>query len=135
MIFSNDEVLGLLTFGAIKLVGYYYVARRVARAYPPKVPMPLIVALARVALGALIAFLIASTFDVKSDLPWYLLLVALRAIEWGVVFILCYERTLVAIDWSRLRKASAFATLVSCLLDLPAVFGAFVVPALAYGIC
>jgi hypothetical protein len=136
MLFSDDEMLAAFVFGLVKLVAYYFFVRRVARAYAPrKVALPLIVALARIALGAVLAFVVATTFDVHRTWSWYLVLVLLRAIEWGVVFTLFYEQTLTTIDWRRLAKHTALGALLSCLLDLPAGFSAIAIPIMAYGIC
>src|SRR5204863_374497 len=123
-------------FGLIKLFGYYFVAAWIGRRYrPPSVAKPLIVALSRIALGALFAWLIWSAVGVKESLPTYMGLVLLRAVEWALIIWFFHERPLGRLDGGRLAKLACFGTLGSCVLDLPAAFGAFVIPALAYGIC
>ena len=133
----DDELFfGLMVFGLIKLAGYYFAVRWVGRYYRPHaVPSPFVVALSRIALGALFAWLVASTLHVEKSLPWYVVLVLLRTFEWGLVFWYFYERVVGKVDWNRLLLYSCFGTMASCLLDLPAAFSAFVLPLLAYGIC
>jgi hypothetical protein len=136
MLINDELILGAMVFGLIKLVGYYYVAAWAGRQYRLRqVAAPLIVALARIALGAIFAWLITSAVDVEKSWPWYLVLVLLRTVEWGLVFWRFYERPAGRLDWNRLVTLSCFSTLASCVLDLPAAFGAFVIPAMAYGIC
>jgi len=136
MLINDELVLGLLVFGLIKLVGYYFIVAWVGRYYRPHaVALPLVVALSRIALGALFAWLVASAVDVEKSLPWYLVLVLLRTVEWGLVFWYFYERVAGKVDWNRLLLYACFGTMASCLLDLPAAFTAFVIPLMAYGIC
>jgi hypothetical protein len=136
MIFSDEELLGTFVFGLIKLVGYYYVVRNVARGCPARpLASPLVVALARIALGAVIAFPVVSTMGIHKSWPMYGALVLVRFIEWAFIFVLFYERSFTAIDWKRIGRHATFGTVVSCLLDLPAVMGAVIIPVLAYGIC
>ena len=136
MQFHDEEFLAAIVFGLIKLVGYYYVAAWVGRQYRPhRVATPFVVALSRVALGALFAWPVATAFDVEKSLPWYLVLVLLRSVEWGLVFWFFYERLDSKVEWKRLLIVTGFGTLVSCVLDLPAGFSAFVFPLMVYGIC
>ena len=136
MLFSDEEILSVVVFGLIKLVGYVFVARWVQRYYrPPHVARPLFVAISRIALGAAIAGLVAISFRVDKSMPWYLVLVSARAVEWLLVFWFFYERPTGTIDWQRLSVFTVFGTVVSCVLDLPAGFTAFVIPIMVYGIC
>ena len=136
MPFSDEEILGVAVFGAFKLVGYYFAVRWIARYYRPhKLPSALVVALSRIVLGAIVAWLVISTVDVGRNLSWYLLLVLARGLEWGVVLAYFYERAAGGIEWRRLAMFAGFGTVASCVLDLPAVFGAILVPMMAYGFC
>ena len=136
MQFHDEEFLAAIVFGLIKLVGYYYVAAWAGRQYRTrKVATPFIVALSRIALGAIFAWLITSAVDVEKSWPWYGVLVLLRTVEWGLVFAYFYERPAGRIDWNRLVTLSCFSTLASCALDIPAGLSAFIFPLMAYGIC
>ena len=137
MILNDETILGGAVFALIKLVAYCFVAARIARHDRPGVEAApaLLVALARVALAALLAGIIAGAFQVDNTWSWYGLLVVLRFVEWAAIVWLFYERLASEFSWDRLLTYAALGTAASCVLDLPAVFGAVAVPILAYGIC
>ena len=134
---NEETVLAGVVFALIKLVAYYFVAKRFALRYLPNVQAapPLLVALSRIALGAVLAAIVAMRFQVDNTLPWYLLLLLLRVVEWAAIVWLFYERLAGEFDFARLAMFTGVGTLVSCLLDLPAVLGAIAIPIMAYGIC
>jgi hypothetical protein len=137
MIFNDEAMLAGAVFALVKLVGYVYVAARIARHYRPGVVASpaLLVALSRVALGALLAWIVAMGFDVHKTWSWYGLLVGLRFVEWAAIVWLFYERLASEFSWDRLLTYAGLGTAVSCVLDLPALFFAVAMPILAYGIC
>jgi hypothetical protein len=136
MILDQESVVAAGVFVLIKLVGYRLLVRWLERHYHLDQPAPaMLIALSRIALGALVGGLLALAFHVEAKLPWYLLLVVLRAIEWAVVFWFFYERRADHIDWRRLAACSFLGTVASCLLDVPAVFSAIAVPIMAFGFC
>ena len=124
-------------FAAIKLVGYVFLARWIGRRYRPDVVAApaVVVAVSRVALAALVGWIVAMSFDVDNTLTWYSILVALRFVEWAAIVWLFYERLAAEFDWGRLAMFAGTGTALSCVLDLPAVFGAVAAPLLAYGFC
>jgi hypothetical protein len=136
MIFDGESILAALVFGAIKLVGYFFLARWLGRRYRVgTASTPRYVAVSRVALGALVAWLVHSTLHVYPGLPWYLVLVFLRLVEWLAVFWYFHERPAGTVDGTRLLACGLLGTLVSCLLDAPAFFGAMVAVFGVYGFC
>jgi len=126
-----------VVFALVKLVGYWYLARWIGRNYLPGVvaASPFVVSISRIVLGALVSGIVAGAFDVDNTLSWYAVLVLLRAIEWAAIVWLFYERLAADFDWKRLALFAFSGTVLSCVLDLPAVFGAIVVPMMAYGFC
>jgi hypothetical protein len=135
--FNDETVMAGVVFALIKLVGYWFLARWIGRRYRTEVAAasPFVVALSRVVLGALVSWIVATAFQVDNSLPWYSVLVLLRAIEWAAIVWLFYEQLAVELDWRRLALFAFFGTLLSCVLDLPAAFGAVVMPMMVYGIC
>jgi hypothetical protein len=135
--FNEATVLAGLVFALVKLVGYWFLVRWIGRNYRTEVAAasPLVVALSRIVLGALVSWIVATAFKVDNTLPWYALLIALRAAEWAAIVWFFYERLAVEFDWRRLALFAFFGTLLSCVLDLPAVLGAIAVPIMTYGLC
>jgi len=136
VIIDGEAVLATVVFGAIKLLGYFFLARFLGRRYCVGVAStPYRVAVSRMVLGALVAWLVHSTLHVQPNLSWYPALVVVRTIEWALVLWYFYERPTGAANASRLLTWSALGTLVSCLLDAPAFFGAMVAVFGVYGFC
>jgi hypothetical protein len=133
---NPETVLGAIIFALIKLAGYWFLAQWLGRYYRPhEAAAPITVALSRIVLGALVGGFVALSFRVETNIPWYLLLVLVRAVEWALVFWFFYERLTGDTDWRRLALFACFGTVVSCVLDLPAVFSAVVIPLMFYGFC
>jgi hypothetical protein len=137
LILNDETILAGAVFALVKLVGYLFVAGRIARHYRPGVVAApaLVVALSRIALAALVGGIVAGAFDVDNTWSWYGLLVLLRFVEWAAIVWLFYERLASEFSWDRLLTYAGLGTAVSCALDLPGVFGAIAVPILAYGFC
>jgi hypothetical protein len=135
--FNDATVMAGVVFALIKLVGYCFLARWIGRNYRSEVAAasPLVVALSRIVIGALVGWIVATACQIDNTLPWYAVLVLLRVVEWAAIVWLFYERLAVELDWRRLALFAFFGTLLSCVLDLPAVFGAVVMPMVVYGIC
>jgi hypothetical protein len=136
ILLNGENAVFALVFGAIKLLGYYFLVRWMGRSYRvDRTPAPLVVALSRIALGAIVAWLVHTTFQVEPRRALYPALIAVRMVEWALVVAYFYERHTSAMQGRRLLLWSFLGTVVSCVLDIPAFFGAIVTVFGLYGFC
>ena len=122
---SHPE-LGAVAFGVTKLVGYCFAAHMLSKRYEKTPASWFSIGLTRTLIG--IAFGYPYVQIVKSTLgsPVFLAgLIPIRMIEWLLLIILFFDRRL--IDRARAFQAATVWTVWSFVLDIPAIFGYFVI--------
>jgi hypothetical protein len=127
--------LGFAAFSAVKFVGYTMAAWALKKGYGKSSSNPLLVGLARTAIGLItgISFgavwLLASRNQAISEMAvplFFIVLVPIRMTEWMVLIHFFFDRG--ATDRSRALKYAALGTGWSFVLDAIGIAAAVVIP-------
>jgi hypothetical protein len=122
--------IGIAAFAAVKLAGYSAAGAWFRRAYGARHPHPIVLGIARTVLGMVVGISFAASMEslgvLRNMALYFLLLLPVRLAEWLATLWVFYrrEQPLRGRRWKHAAVASAW----SYLLDLPAIFAAFVVP-------
>ncbi len=126
---AGPELLGLVYFAAVKLIGYTAAASFIKRRIPDSTASPWLVGGVRtvIGLGAGIgaAYLASQLGILRSEVGFYVLLAPIRICEWLFLLLVFFVHDW---DWSRSFKLAAMGTLWSYVLDIPAIIAVFVIP-------
>jgi hypothetical protein len=127
---AGPTTLGLAYYAGVKFAGYTAAAAYLRSALPANRPNAALVGLTRTAIGfaaGVTAVFLAETVHVfRSEWMFFVLLLPVRIGEWLLLLRIFYAKP--AWSWPRALKLSALGAGWSYLLDLPAIFAAFVLP-------
>jgi hypothetical protein len=122
--------IGALAFIGVKFAGYTAAGYQLRRSYDADSPNPFLFGTARTLLGIVVgvcfATLILKVGVGSSDFPFYVALLPIRLAEWSLTIWFFFGRN--SPNAFRLIRYSIVGSLWSYLLDVPAMFAAFVVP-------
>ncbi len=107
-----------VVFTAVKAAGYTVVASRLGKKYDKNLH-PAFVGVTRAVLGLGGGALCEALFNPGSVLSFALLLIPIRLLEWWLVLLVFYDRSLR--NWKRHLRISAVCTACSFVLDVPAL--------------
>ncbi len=123
--------LGLVYFAGVKLIGYSVFGRHLRKKYETPHPGALTFGIARTALGLLVGAGFASLMffvgAARSEIGFYLLLLPVRVGEWVLTIWFFFTRTL-DVPRQPVMKHALLGSVVSYLLDIPAIASVFVIP-------
>jgi len=122
--------MGLLYFAGIKLAGYTAMAYWLRSRYPRPSASPWIVGSVRTLIGIVAGIgVVFAAERIGFDAPswgFYAVMLPVRIAEWLLLLKLFYERG--DWRWGRALGWAGIGYLASCLLDLPAVASALLLP-------
>ena len=127
---AGPEVLGVVYFAAVKLVGYTAAAKYLKGKYSRPEVNAWLAGGVRTFIGlafGIFAVFFASQLDIFRSTPaFFVLLVPVRIVEWLLLLWLFFERP--NWGWSRALGWAATGTVWSFVLDVPAIFAVFALP-------
>lgn len=127
----GPEPLGLVYFAGVKLIGYSAFGHHLRKKFETPGPSSITFGVARTALGLLVGACFASLMFF-SELPpsgvaFYLLLLPIRLGEWLFTIWFFFSRK-IDIPQQKIMKSAVLGSVVSYLLDIPAITSVFVIP-------
>ena len=127
---AGPAALGLVYFGAVKLVGYTAAASFIRRQIPGSTAPPWLVGGVRTVIGlgaGTGAIYVASKLGiVRSEIGFYALLAPIRICEWLLLLGLFFRQP--SWEWPCSFRLAALGALWSYALDIPAIFAVFAIP-------
>ena len=127
---AGATTLGIVYFSAIKLAGYTAAAFCMNKLLKADNPNIYAVGISRTIIGMIAGIgtlgLLSLVNTHNHDWIFYVVLVPVRLIEWGALFLLFYRKT--EWNWTMRLKYAAAATAWSYFLDIPAIASAFALP-------
>jgi hypothetical protein len=127
----GPEPLGLAYFAAVKLAGYSAFGGHLRKKFGAEQPRAIAFGAARTVLGLIVGIgfvaLLAVSGMQRTEMAFYVLLLPVRFGEWLLAIWFFFSRRM-PLEQNAVVKQSVYGSVVSYLLDVPAIASVFILP-------
>ena len=126
---GGSPTFGLITYAAIKVLGYSLFGGRLHRWYKTIKPPAFVFGVARTVLGffaGVITLFVLGLFKIDFGIPFLLVLVPVRYVEWFLMLYFFYEKD--ELSLSRISGYAVAGIVWSFILDIPVIVTLLLLP-------